>query len=75
MQSATKKMLIYIAIACAFYGVLMEYVQKYFAFERDFDYLDMISDAVGCITGYFLSMLVKNKIQIKNRSVIKNKPL
>lgn len=75
MQSATKKMLIYIAIACAFYGVLMEYVQKYFAFERDFDYLDMIADAVGCITGYFLSMLVKNKKQIKNRSIIKNKPL
>lgn len=61
-RTATKKMLIYVAITCAFYGVLMEYVQKYIAFERDFDYLDMIADGVGCLIGYFLSNFVKKKI-------------
>jgi hypothetical protein len=69
-HTATKKMLIYIAIACAFYGVMMEYVQKYFAFERDFDYLDMVADAFGCIIGYLLSNFVNKKLLVKNNNRI-----
>ena len=64
---ATKKLLIYIAILCALYGVAMEYVQKYIAFERDFDYFDMLADGVGCIIGYFASIILKQRLEKKSR--------
>jgi VanZ family protein len=66
--TATKKMLIYIAIVCALYGAIMEYVQKYFAFERDFDYWDMAADTVGCIIAYFFSITVKRYVERKNET-------
>ncbi len=64
--TATKKMLIYIAILSAFYGIAMEYVQKYMAFERDFDYFDMVADSVGCIIGYFGGIILKNRFDRKS---------
>jgi hypothetical protein len=67
--NATKKLLIYIAIVCALYGVAMEYVQKYIAFERDFDYFDMMADGIGCIIGYFISTILKRRLE-KKRSAI-----
>lgn len=63
--NATKKLLIYIAIVCALYGVAMEYVQKYFAFERDFDYYDMAADGVGCVIGYFVAVALKQRLKKK----------
>ncbi|HVX28531.1 MAG TPA: VanZ family protein [Parafilimonas sp.] len=66
----TKKLLIYIAIACALYGVTMEYVQKYFAFERDFDYYDMVADSVGCIIAYFVIMAFKRRLDKKHQTAI-----
>lgn len=69
---APKKLLIYIAILSALYGVAMEYVQKYIAFERDFDYFDMAADAVGCIIGYFACTILKRRLK---RTSEKNKPL
>jgi len=35
------------------YGILMEFVQKFFASERSFDITDMIADAVGAIIAFF----------------------
>ncbi len=67
--NATKKLLIYIAIVCALYGVAMEYVQKYIAFERDFDYFDMVADGVGCVIGYFASAILKRRLEKKNSVV------
>jgi len=63
---STKKLLIKISIAFALYGVLIEFMQKYVAYERDFDVNDMIADAVGCLAGYiaanwFIKRLAKNK--------------
>ena len=63
--TATKKMLIYIAIVSAFYGIAMEYVQKYIAFERDFDYLDMVADSAGCVIGYFAAIILKQRLEKK----------
>lgn len=68
--TATKRLLIYVAIVCTLYGVIMEYVQKYFAFERDFDYFDMVADAVGCIIGYFVALALKGKLDKKQQPVI-----
>jgi hypothetical protein len=45
--------------------VAMEYVQKYIAFERDFDYFDMVADGVGCIIGYFVSTVLKRRLEKK----------
>ena len=66
---ATKKLLILIAILSAFYGVLMEYAQKYLIPDRDFDYYDMMADAAGCVIAYFLLVYIK-KFADKNRKVI-----
>ena len=67
--TATKRLLIYIAIVCAFYGIAMEYVQKYMAFERDFDYFDMVADGVGCIIGYFVSTFFKRRLEKKSSAI------
>ena len=66
---ATKKLLILIAILSAFYGVLMEYAQKYVVIDRDFDYYDMLADAVGSIIAYFMMIYIM-KVVNKNRKVI-----
>lgn len=68
--TATKKLLIYVAIVCALYGVIMEYVQKYIAFERDFDYFDMVADGVGCIIAYFIAIVLKRRLDKKHQTVI-----
>ena len=44
-----EKACVIIAICAIFYGVLMEFIQKYFAYERTFDLLDMIADATGVL--------------------------
>jgi VanZ family protein len=38
------------------YGIVMEFIQKYFIPNRSFDIADVIADGIGCITGLFLSM-------------------
>ena len=69
-KNGSVKLFLLIALYSIIYGVLMEFVQKYFAFERDFDLLDIIADSVGSILAliwlfYFLR---------RKQSVI-NKPL
>lgn len=69
--NSTKKLLIYISIACAIYGVLIEYAQKYLVFERDFEYGDMVADAIGCVLAYFVLTMLKRIIERKNTKVFK----
>jgi len=38
------------------YGIVMEFIQKYFIPNRSFDIGDIIADGVGCIAGLFLSV-------------------
>ena len=45
------------------YGIVMEFVQKYFIPNRSFDIGDVAADAVGSLAGYLLSI----KVYIKNR--------
>ncbi len=42
-----------IAILATLYGIAMEYVQKYFTTDRDFDVWDMVADGAGCVIAYF----------------------
>ena len=60
--SATGKLLIKIGTIFIIYGVLMEFVQKYFASQRSFDISDMIADAAGCFMGVWISNRVRLKI-------------
>ncbi len=44
-------------IACL-YGTAMEYVQKYFIPNRDFDLYDILSDVIGSFAGYIVASLI-----------------
>lgn len=58
---------ILIAVLALVYGILMEFVQKYFAIGRSCDVLDMVADACGCALGFFYA-----KWRLKNQFVQKN---
>lgn len=44
-----------IGLSCLCYGIIMEFVQKYFIPNRSFDGGDIIADAVGCTIGFIYS--------------------
>lgn len=44
-----------IALSAIVFGILMEFVQRYFVPGRSFDIGDMIADAAGALAGYFYS--------------------
>ncbi len=51
-----KTSFIYIAIIATVYGLVMEFVQKYFVPNRSFDIYDVAADAAGALIGYFFSV-------------------
>lgn len=44
-----------IALSAVAYGILMEFIQRYFIPGRSFDVTDMVADAVGAFVGFFYS--------------------
>lgn len=47
-------------VACL-YGIAMEFIQKYFIPNRDFDIYDIAADCVGALGGFILvRIIVKN---------------
>jgi VanZ family protein len=44
-----------IAVGCLVYGIIMEFVQKYFVPERSFDIGDIIADGAGAFLGSWIS--------------------
>jgi VanZ family protein len=46
--------IILVPVAALIYGILMEFIQLYFVINRSFDSGDIIADAIGCITGYWV---------------------
>jgi VanZ family protein len=48
-----------IAISAAFYGLIIEYIQKYLAVHRSFDMNDVAADTVGAIAGVIAFNLVR----------------
>ncbi|MBO9618851.1 MAG: VanZ family protein [Niabella sp.] len=55
-----KKFIIVGVVALA-YGILMEFVQKYWIPGRSFDVTDMAADGVGCIIGLLASKYLLRK--------------
>jgi VanZ family protein len=49
------KFFVIIAVSCLVYGIVMEFVQKHLIPNRGFDVWDIVSDAVGCVVGYWYS--------------------
>jgi len=63
----SKSLLIKISITYVLYGVLIEFLQKYVAYERDFDVYDMVADATGCLFGYIAASWFQRRIHKKNK--------
>lgn len=61
--SSTRKnpvpQLFFITIVVTVYGIAMEYVQDWV--DRDFDVWDMVADAAGAITAFFLLLVLVQK--------------
>jgi VanZ family protein len=49
--------LIFITVATIAYGIVMEYVQDWVG--RDFDVWDMVADAAGAVTAFFVLLVQK----------------
>ncbi len=55
-QARLKSNFIYIAPAAVVYGLVMEFVQKYYVPFRSFDVYDVVADGIGAFAGYFFSV-------------------
>lgn len=62
---AQSKTLVRITVYASLYGVLMEYVQKYFTTSRSFDPTDMIADTAGAVLAYWVMRYIFRKVQAK----------
>jgi len=71
LYPAQHRLFVSIAILALLYGIIMEFVQKYFTADRDFDINDMLADGFGCLLGYIAVRYVVSRIRLK----AKNKPL
>lgn len=56
-----------IMLICLFYGIAMEYVQKYFTEDRAFDIDDMIADGAGCVAAFYFIEWLKAKLNKANK--------
>lgn len=58
-----------IALFIILYGIIMEFVQKYFTAGRTFDITDILFDAVGSVTG----LLIMRRLTFKKIGPNKNR--
>ncbi|MBX3240044.1 MAG: VanZ family protein [Chitinophagaceae bacterium] len=57
-----KQLFLLVFLITCIYGVLMEYYQKFFVRNRDFEYADMIADITGAAAGWLIAYLkIKGK--------------
>ncbi len=57
----SRKIFIYSTLICIFYGIGMEFIQKFFASERSFDATDILADIAGTLVGLFVGLYVMRK--------------
>ena len=55
-QTDRKKWFLLIMLSSIAYGIIMEFVQKYWIPNRSFEILDIVADSLGCILAYFYSL-------------------
>lgn len=49
--TAMQQIFVWIALGGCVYGIVMEFVQKYFIPNRSFDIVDILADTIGSIAG------------------------
>ena len=54
-QDRLKIIFIYITLAAVVYGLVMEFVQKYYVPFRSFDVYDVVADGIGAFAGSLFS--------------------
>ncbi len=52
---AVQKRFLFIMVMGIAYGIIMEFVQKYWIPNRSFEILDIVADSAGCVLGYLYS--------------------
>jgi VanZ family protein len=55
-----------IAVCVVLYGIIMEFVQKFFVFERSFDLFDILADSLGCLLALWLLIHKLKKLKARN---------
>ena len=61
-SKALTKKIFTIAIAVVIYGIVMEFVQEYWAINRAFDLSDMLFDSIGSVLGGVAILIFGKKI-------------
>jgi hypothetical protein len=57
---------IIVAVCVILYGTIMEFVQKYFAFERSFDLFDILADSAGSLLALWWLTYKLKKMRARN---------
>ena len=53
--NSVQQIYVWVTLSGCVYGVVMEFVQKYFIPNRSFDIIDMLADAIGSIAGLLVA--------------------
>lgn len=64
-KNSTPKTMLKIALACIFYGIILEVVQGKLTTQRTSDLLDIVANCVGVIVMVLVLFMVKNP-KVKN---------
>jgi VanZ family protein len=56
-ENQSRRRFILILIIACLYGIAMEFIQKYFIPNRDFDVYDIAADIAGALAGYIVVRL------------------
>ena len=63
---ASVNLFIIIATCIILYGIIMEFVQKFFAIDRSFDLFDLLADSAGCLLALWWLTYRLRKIKARN---------
>jgi len=69
-----EKLFLRIVFVACLYGTAMEFIQKYFIPNRDFDVFDITADVVGALGGYLVVRLLLKVISLgEDKSPVNSK--
>jgi VanZ family protein len=66
------KIYLFIAIAFCLYGILIEFIQKWFIPGRGFELFDIVADIIGCFTGFFIARTLLRRIKKPTKEELTN---
>lgn len=54
--------IVFVAVIAIVYGIIMEFVQKYFAASRSFDITDIFADSAGAVIGILVLIKIRKHL-------------